>query len=425
MALRLYSTATRRKEPLVPREPGRVRMYVCGPTIYDLSHIGHARSYVAFDVLRRYLAYLGFEVLYVQNFSDIDEKITRRARAEGIEPRDLASRYIEEYFADMDGLGIMRATAHPRVTDHISEVIVAVQDLLHRGLAYEVDGDVYFDARKAGGYGALTHHTLEAITVPDVPDVPTKKRDYLDFALWLRSGEGDVAWDSPWGRGRPGWHVECYVMSKKYLGHPIEIQGGGLDLIFPHHESSGLICQALTGAPFAQLYMHNGLLLQNARKMSKSAKNFLTVREILQRCEGEALRFFTLLTHYRAPIEYTTTAFRAAERRLTALQIVLDRLREHARASAAAGARDSALQKMTEECRDVFLAALDDDLDTPLAIQALEGLSAEADAALSHPEEISAETARRTASAFEELGGILGLFAASHSSSGSGAASIE
>lgn len=410
MSLQLYNTASRRKEPLVPHQEGRVRMYVCGPTIYDLSHIGHARSYVAFDVLRRYLAYCGHEVLYVQNFSDIDEKITKRARAEGIEPRELATRYIQEYFADMDGLGIMRASVHPRVTDHIPEVIEAVQELLRQGLAYAVEGNVYFDAKKAGGYGALTHHSLEAITVPDVPDIPTLKRDYLDFALWLRSGEGDVAWDSPWGRGKPGWHVECYVMSKKYLGHPIEIQGGGLDLIFPHHESSGLICQALTGAPFATLYVHNGLLLQNARKMSKSAKNFLTVREILQRCEGEALRFFTLLTHYRAPLEYTVTEFRAAERRLGGLQATVEQLRERASGVAPAGSRDARLLALANECREIFRCALDDDLDTPQAIRALEALSAEADAALSRPGELSASAAQSILGVFEELGGILGLF---------------
>jgi cysteinyl-tRNA synthetase len=303
--VKLYNTLTRKKEEFVPLEEGKVKMYVCGPTVYNFFHIGNARPFIIFDTFRRYLEYRGYEVTYVQNFTDVDDKIINRSHEEGITPDEVADKYIEEYFKDADGLGIKRATVHPRVTDNIQQIIDFVKDLEEKGFGYEVDGDVYFDTQKFNGYGKLSKQNQEELEAGSRIEVNDKKKHPMDFVLWKSKKEGEPGWDSPWGEGRPGWHIECSVMSCRHLGETIDIHAGGQDLTFPHHENEIAQSEARNGKTFARYWIHNGYININNEKMSKSKGNFFTVRDISEEYDLEIVRFFMLSAHYRNPVNFS------------------------------------------------------------------------------------------------------------------------
>ncbi|MDH7480064.1 MAG: cysteine--tRNA ligase, partial [Syntrophomonadaceae bacterium] len=305
MSLRVSNTLARQKEEFISREPGKVGMYVCGPTTYNYIHLGNARPIVVFDTIRRYLRYRGYQVFYVQNFTDIDDKIINRAREENDDPASLAQRYIEEYFEDADALNVLRADVHPRVSEHLPEIREMISVLLNKGFAYRVDGDVYFDVDRFAGYGKLSGRSREEIMVGARVEVDERKRNPMDFALWKEAKPGEPAWDSPWGPGRPGWHIECSAMSLKYLGAGFDIHGGGSDLIFPHHENEIAQSEAYAGKePFARYWLHNGFITVNQEKMSKSLGNFFLVRDIRQQFPPEVIRFYLLSTHYRSPLDF-------------------------------------------------------------------------------------------------------------------------
>lgn len=303
--MKLYNTLTRRKEDFVPIHEDEVRMYCCGPTVYNYFHIGNARPFIIFDALRRFLEYKGYKVTYVQNFTDIDDKMIQRANEENITVEELGHRFIEEYFKDADGLGIKRATVHPKATEHIDEIIEFIQGLIEKGLAYEVDGDVYFDTAAFEGYGKLSKQNLEELESGARVSPDEKKRNPMDFALWKAQKPKEPAWDSPWGKGRPGWHIECSAMAIKYLGETIDIHAGGQDLTFPHHENEIAQSEGLSEKPFANYWIHNGYINVDNKKMSKSLGNFFTVRDISREYDLEVVRLFMLSAHYRNPVNFS------------------------------------------------------------------------------------------------------------------------
>jgi cysteinyl-tRNA synthetase len=377
LELRVYNTLARKKEQFAPRQPHHVRMYVCGPTTYNYFHLGNARALVVFDTVRRYLLYRGFRVTYVQNFTDIDDKIIRRAAEEGEDPGALAARYTREYFRDADALRVLHADVHPKATEHIEEMQEMVRVLLAKKAAYVLDGDVYFSVRKFPGYGKLSGRTLEEMLSGARVEVDERKQDPLDFVLWKSAKPGEPSWNSPWGPGRPGWHLECSVMSSKYLGFGFDIHGGGSDLVFPHHENEIAQAEAYQGgSPFARYWMHNGFVTVNDEKMSKSLGNFFIVRDLLQEWPPEVLRFFLLSTHYRSPLDYNTEALELAQRSYNRLRNTLDLIEEitggqeampAGRFSRDAGEfRRLVLGRVAE-----FEEAMDDDFNTALAIAAL------------------------------------------------------
>ena len=303
--MKLYNTLTRQKEEFIPLSEGEVKIYSCGPTVYNYFHIGNARPFIVFDTLRRFFEYKGYKVTYVQNFTDIDDKMINRAAEEKITVPELAERFIKEYFADADALGINRATMHPRATENIDAIIEIIKRLQESGYAYCVDGDVYFSAKKFAGYGKLSHQPLDELEAGARIDVNEQKQDAMDFALWKKQKPGEPAWDSPWGKGRPGWHIECSAMANKYLGKTIDIHCGGQDLIFPHHENEIAQSECANADPFARYWLHNGYINIDNRKMSKSAGNFFTVRDILKEYDAEVIRLFMLSAHYRSPINFS------------------------------------------------------------------------------------------------------------------------
>jgi cysteinyl-tRNA synthetase len=383
LELKVYNTLTRKKEQFVPKQPHHVRMYVCGPTTYNFIHLGNARALVVFDTIRRYLIYRGFRVTYVQNFTDIDDKIINRAAEEGEDPSALAARYTREYFRDADALRVMRANVHPKATEHIEEMQEMVRGLLAKRVAYVLDGDVYFSVRKFPGYGKLSGRTLDEMLSGARVEVDERKRDPLDFVLWKAAKPGEPSWDSPWGPGRPGWHLECSVMSSKYLGFGFDIHAGGSDLIFPHHENEIAQAEAYQDdAPFARYWLHNGFVTVNEEKMSKSLGNFFIVRDLLQEWPPEVLRFFLLSTHYRNPLDYSTEALDLARRSFNRLRNTLELIDEitggqdvmpAGRLSREAGDfRHQVLARVAE-----FEDAMDDDFNTALALAALFNLGRE------------------------------------------------
>jgi len=390
--MRLYDTLTARKQELAP-VGGEVRMYVCGVTPYGPTHLGHAMSYTYFDVLRRYLEYRGYRVRHIQNFTDIDDKIIARAREEGVSPFDLAERYIQDYFRDMDALNILRAHHYPRVTQEIPAILEMVRALVAKGYAYAVDGDVYFRVRSWPRYGKLSHRTLEGMMAGARVEPGEKKEHPLDFALWKSARPGEPAWDSPWGPGRPGWHIECSAMSLKYLGDPLDIHGGGQDLIFPHHENEIAQSEAYTGRrPFARFWVHNGLLRMGADKMSKSLGNLVTVRSALERHSPDALRLYFLSSHYRSPLVYSEEGVASQERALERLRSALE----------PGPAQGETLDP--EPFRERFLQAMDDDLNTPQALAVLFDLAREINRARQEGRAVASAQAL-----LRELAGVLGL----------------
>ena len=383
MALKVYNTLSKKKEQLVPAEEQQVKMYVCGPTTYNFIHLGNARALVVFDTIRRYLEYKGYRVTYVQNFTDIDDKIIKRAHEEGMDPLELAERYIKEYFRDADALRVKRADIHPRATEHIDDMIQMVKVLVEKGFAYQVGGDVYFSVRKFKDYGKLSGRTPEEMLSGARVEVDERKQDPLDFVLWKAAKAGEPYWDSPWGPGRPGWHLECSVMSLKYLGDGFDIHGGGSDLIFPHHENEIAQAEAYTGsAPFARYWIHNGFVTVDQEKMSKSLGNFFIVRDLLQEWAPEILRYFLLSTHYRSPLDFSPESLKTARKGYNRLANTLELLDDTIgdREDSAVGR----LSKEAEEFRDRIAAcvaefeeAMDDDFNTALAFAALYNMGRE------------------------------------------------
>ncbi len=371
MAVRAFNTLTRRKDELTPTRGGEMRMYVCGVTVYDVSHIGHGRSAIVFDVIRRYLRHRGYAVKFVKNFTDIDDKIIRRGNQEGVPAREISERYIEAYRADMASLGVLPADVEPKATEHIPQMIALIERLIQRGVAYPVDGDVYFEVRRFPSYGRLSGKNLEELRAGARVEVDERKRDPLDFALWKAAKPGEPAWKSPWGEGRPGWHIECSTMAMEYLGETLDVHGGGEDLIFPHHENEIAQAEAATAKPFVRHWMHNGFVNLGAEKMSKSLGNTLTIADLVRRHDPEALRLYLLGTHYRNPLEF-------ADERITETGRALGRLRalkEEAERIASRGTPgpgpDGGLFDQVAAQRARFEAAMDDDFNTPQALGAL------------------------------------------------------
>lgn len=365
--LKIYNTLTRQKEEFTPLTPGVVNMYVCGPTVYNYIHIGNARSVVAFDTVRRYLEFKGYQVNYVSNFTDVDDKMIKAAAEQGITVPELAEKYIAAFMADTTALNVEPATLHPRATENIAGIIEVIEALIKQGYAYEVAGDVYYRARKFAHYGALSGQSLDALEVGASEHVSQdevdKKEDPLDFALWKAAKPGEIKWDSPWGAGRPGWHIECSVMSTKYLAKTIDIHAGGQDLAFPHHENEIAQIEPVTGQPFVRYWMHNGFVTigKDNEKMSKSLHNFVTVHDLLQTVDPQVLRFFMATTQYRRPIQYSEEKLQDAANNLHHLQNTFGNLAY--RLKDAQAGEDAGVAAKTAEFKAAFTAAMDDDIN--------------------------------------------------------------
>ena len=408
--LTLYNTLTGRQEPFESMEPGRVRMYVCGVTVYDYCHIGHARSALVFDVLRRYLEYRGYRVDFVKNFTDVDDKIIKRANERGVSCDAVTSEFIEAYYDDMGKLGVRRATKEPKATEHMADIIAITERLIQRGLAYRVDGDVYFHVSKYPAYGRLSKRKLEDLQAGARVDVDERKRDPMDFALWKSSKPGEPSWPSPWGAGRPGWHIECSAMSMKHLGETFDIHGGGMDLIFPHHENEIAQSCGATGQEFARYWVHNGFVQVNHEKMSKSLGNFFTIREIFEKSKwseevtGEILRFFLLSTHYHGPLDFSDQAIAEAKQSLDGFYDLFARLREPESRVVA----DVELGSIVERTTAAFRKAMDNDLSTPVAIAEMQKLRTEVNKMVGTG--LSSSGRLQAREAFRRLGAVLGLF---------------
>ena len=363
--MKVYNTLSRKKEAFIP-QGDQIRIYVCGVTPYDDSHIGHAMSYIVFDVIRRYLRFRGYEAKYVQNVTDIDDKIINRANKLGIPVKELAESYAASFFADMQALNIGQADIYPRATEEIPKIIEIIHGLVEKGYAYAVDGDVYFRVRRSADYGKLAHRSLQSMMAGARIEVSQGKEHPMDFTLWKASKPGEPSWSSPWGEGRPGWHIECSAMSLKYLGDTIDIHGGGQDLIFPHHENEIAQSESFTGKkPFVKYWLHNGLLQLGEEKMSKSLGNLITIKEALARYSADAIRIFVLSSHYRSPLTYSEEALEAAE-------AGVERLRQAASAVPLAEAKaDTGVEKDIQSRENQFTAAMDDDFNTSQALAVL------------------------------------------------------
>ena len=372
--MQVYNTLTRKKEELKTIEEGRVSIYVCGPTVYNFFHIGNARPFVVFDTLRRFLKYRGYDVKFVQNFTDVDDKIINKAREEGITAPQVSEKYIEEYYKDAAALNVIPADVHPKVSDHIPEIIAFVQTLIDKGYAYERNGDVYFSTRKFEGYGKLSKKDIDDLEAGARIAINEDKDDPLDFALWKARKEPDeIAWESPWGMGRPGWHIECSAMSKKHLGDTIDIHAGGQDLQFPHHENEIAQSECCNGVPFANYWMHNGYITIDNQKMSKSKGNFFTVRDILKEYDGEVIRFFLLSGHYRSPINFSDSLMEQAKAslgRMRNAKATLKHLIENGSEGELTEKEKEALAGFDKHRQD-FIRVMDDDLNTADGISAI------------------------------------------------------
>lgn len=407
--MKVYNSLTRQKEDFKTIEPGKVRMYVCGPTVYNYFHIGNARPFTVFDAFRSYLEYRGYEVSYVQNFTDVDDKIIQRANEEQLESIEVSEKYIKEYFNDADKLGIRRATVHPKVTETMPEIIAFIGVLIEKGYAYPVDGDVYFDTKAFNGYGKLSKQNLEELDLGARIEVNTAKKHPMDFVLWKAKKPGEPFWASPWGEGRPGWHIECSVMSTKYLGESIDIHCGGQDLMFPHHENEIAQSEAYSGKQFATYWMHNGYININNEKMSKSKNNFFTVRDILEEFDGEVLRMFILSAHYRSPINFSKDLIEASGNALERLYHAKENLEHriaHNPLEALSDAEAAGLQKLSAY-REQFVLAMDDDLNTADALAAIFELVRESNTLVT--ENSSKAFAKAALEILMELTGVLGL----------------
>ena len=366
MGIKIYNTLTRKKEEFVPITEGEVKMYVCGPTVYNFFHIGNARTFLVFDTVRRYFEYRGYKVRFIQNFTDIDDKMIKKANEEGVTVKDIADRYIKEYYTDADKLNLKRATVNPRATEHMDEIISFIKDLVDKGYAYEVDGDVYFETRKFKGYGKLSHQSIDDLEAGARIDVDERKKDPMDFALWKTQKVGEPAWKSPWGMGRPGWHIECSTMASSLLGETIDIHGGGADLIFPHHENEIAQSEARSGKQFSRYWMHAAYLNINNQKMSKSLNNFFTTREILEKYDADVVRLFMLSGHYRNPINFSLELMEQAKsgiermkNSLTNLKYIVENGEDREFTS-----EEKEISLRLNAYKDKFIEVMDDDFNT-------------------------------------------------------------
>ncbi|MBU7007486.1 cysteine--tRNA ligase [Phosphitispora fastidiosa] len=425
MTVRIYNTLTNRKEEFVPRNSGKVEMYVCGPTTYNLIHLGNARPLIVFDTVRRYFQYLGLEVKYIQNFTDIDDKIINRAAEEGMDALALAEKYIKEYYKDAGALGVRPADIHPKVSDHMPEIIEMIQKIIDNGYGYEKDGDVYFSVGIFTGYGKLSGRKLEDMQAGARIDVDERKKHPMDFALWKAAKPGEPWWESPWGMGRPGWHIECSAMANKYLGMGFDIHGGGFDLVFPHHENEIAQAEAFAGCgPFARYWMHNGFITVNEEKMSKSLGNFFTVREILDKYDPEVVRFYIVSTHYRSPLDFDDTKLEMNKKSLSRLHNALDNIAA-LKNSVSFGDSDipldaeiTAFDEAVGKAEQDFSEAMDDDFNTALAVASLFDLAREANAFGKKLDTYAGrklplpvkEVLEKAQGSFIRLGQVLGLF---------------
>lgn len=409
--MKIYNSMTNKKEPFVPMQAGHIKMYVCGPTVYNFIHIGNARPFVVFDTLRRYLEYKGNEVEYVQNFTDVDDKIINQSLKEGIPASEVSEKYIEEYFRDSDALNLKRATVYPKVTENIPEIIELVQGLIDKGFAYEVDGDVYYRTRKFTDYGKLSGQNIDDLESGARISVDERKSDPLDFALWkARKVEGEPAWESPWGMGRPGWHIECSAMANKYLGKTIDIHAGGQDLKFPHHENEIAQSEAFTGKPFSNYWMHNAYITigKDQEKMSKSKGNFFTVRDILDKYTGEEVRLFLLSGHYRSPVNFSDELMLQTRNSLARIHNAVENLKHLIEnGGGELTPEESKSLQGLEKYREKFEESMEDDLNTADAVTAVFELIRDVNTQIRSGS--SGEYARGALDMLEELSGVLGL----------------
>lgn len=409
--MKIYNTLTRQKEEFVPVHPGKIGMYVCGPTVYNYIHIGNARPMIIFDTVRRYFEYKGYEVNYVSNFTDVDDKIIKKANEEGVTATEIAERYIKECKQDMQALNIKPATHQPRATEEIGGMIKMIETLIEKGHAYEVNGTVYFKTRSFKDYGKLSKKNIDDLEAGHREIKVTGeegKKDPLDFVLWKPKKEGEIAWDSPWGEGRPGWHIECSEMSKKYIGDTIDIHAGGEDLIFPHHENEIAQSEACNDEKFANYWMHNGFLNINNKKMSKSAGNFFTVREIGEKYPLQVIRFFMLSAHYRTPLNFSDTLVESAKTGLDRILTAIDLCREMAAKEETGTLSDAEKEHFAnvEALVKKFEDAMEDDFNTADAVSAIFEIVRESNSTV---KDFSADYAKKVLKVLEDLCGVLGI----------------
>ena len=407
--MKVFNTLTRKKEELVPLNEGEFKIYACGPTVYNYIHIGNARPLCVFDVLRRYLEYMGNKVTFVQNFTDIDDKIIRRANEEGVTYKDISEKYIKEFWVDAKGMNIREATVHPKATENIDEIIEIVSALIEKGYAYAVNDDVYFSTKKFKEYGKLSHQPLEELEAGARINIGEVKKDPMDFALWKAAKPGEPYWESPWGHGRPGWHIECSAMVRRYLGKTIDIHCGGQDLIFPHHENEIAQSECCNGVPFARYWMHNGFITVDKVKMSKSLGNFFTVRDVAEQFGYEPIRFLMLSCQYRSPINYSFDAIEQCKASLERMYTCRNNL-DFALKNAVdeAGPDDGEIMTLIDRRRNEFVDAMEDDLNTADAIGVIFELVRDINTNVNEGVQ-SRSIVEYAAEALDELTGVLGL----------------
>lgn len=408
MALKFYNTLTRSKEEFNPIEDGKVKMYVCGPTVYNYIHIGNARPAIVFDTVRRYLQYRGYEVKYVSNFTDVDDKLIKAAKELGEDVPTIADRFIQAFYEDVTALGVKKADVHPRVMENMDIIIEFIETLISKDFAYESEGDVYFRTRKFDDYGKLSHQPIDDLRLGARIEVGEKKQDPLDFALWKAAKEGEIYWESPWGKGRPGWHIECSAMAKKYLGDTIDIHAGGQDLTFPHHENEIAQSEALTGKTFANYWLHNGYIQIDNEKMSKSLGNFVLVHDIIKQIDPQVLRFFMLSVHYRNPINFSQELLDSAKSGLDRIRTAYENVSFRKEVSTGLTDSNEEWLEVIEGIHEQFIIEMDDDINTANAISVLFDLAKQANIYLredqTSPQVINAFTRQ-----FEKLSGVLGI----------------
>ena len=411
--MKIYNTMTRKKEELVPLHEGELRMYACGPTVYNYIHIGNARPLIIFDTLRRYMEYRGMKVTFVQNFTDVDDKMINRAKEENTTVKELGERFIAEYFNDAQALGVRAATIHPKATENIDAIIDIIKKLEENDYAYNIDGNVYFAAKKFAGYGKLSKQPLEDLEAGARIEIGEEKRDPMDFALWKKQKEeSEPAWESPWGLGRPGWHIECSAMVNKFLGETIDIHAGGQDLIFPHHENEIAQSECANGKPFANYWMHNGYINIDNRKMSKSLGNFFTVRDVREKFDGEIIRFFMLSAHYRSPVNFSDELLESSKSAVERVYTCIDNLEflQNNAEDRELTDGEKELSAKLDSFREKFIAAMDDDLNTADAIAAIFDVVYAANTELSQDGKNAKNIVEKTLGLIRELGDVLGLF---------------
>ena len=408
--IKVYNTLNKKKEEFIPLTPGEVKMYVCGPTVYNFFHIGNGRTFIVFDTIRRYFEYRGFKVDFIQNFTDIDDKMIKKANEEGTTVKKIGDTYIKEYYQDADALNIERATVNPRATEFIGEIIKFVKGLVDKGYAYEVDGDVYFSTKKFEGYGKLSGQNIEDLQSGARISVDERKKDPMDFAIWKAQKPGEPAWNSPWGMGRPGWHIECSCMAKKLLGETIDIHAGGSDLKFPHHENEIAQSEALTGEPFARYWLHSAFVNVNNEKMSKSLNNFFTAREILERYDADVIRFLMLSAHYRQQLNFSEDLLESAkasvERIYNAIGNLENLIDEVSREEM--NEEEKAYLESLNKYKEKYIEKMDDDFNTADAITAIFDLIKDTNTNITI--DSSKELAQKALELIRELGAPLGMF---------------